>query len=326
MTVPTYTDAMGEALERLRPLGYEWGSRSFVNHAPMAAEALAHMGYTGELHTWLGRVDPRDYHEVPGPRFALSADDPAQWRSALGDFGRVGDWTVLFERELALHPWQQVLRVWWPRLLPGAPAMLGHGVIRTAHAVRAVANADAGADNRPQLGELARGLGYWAARHQPLPEAWDTTTLPAATDRTTDAETSPGEAALDALVVESATLYATARQRHPIPLIHAVTTPAAIRLVCAHLPPEQHASAYRAAAASVRTMRSYFVDQPPAAFREPAGGTPRPDELFARAFELGDDHAIKLAEVAVRHGGAQAGGPLAAAAHSANEAIGRLLR
>ena len=54
--------------------------------------------------------------------------------------------------------------------MPALRTALFHGAIRTAHAVRAI---DA-ADTPPRRGELARALGYWAARYregQPAPAA-----------------------------------------------------------------------------------------------------------------------------------------------------------
>ncbi|MFW3461112.1 hypothetical protein ACN24K_10360 [Streptomyces microflavus] len=141
MSPLTYTDAVGEALERLRGVGFEHGPR-FVNHAPMAAEALAYMGYADDVPRWVDRnLRTHTYHEVPDARWAIDPADPDDWRSALGDFSRVADWTALFERELAQAPWPEVLARWWPRLLPGMSGVLTHGVIRTAHAVRAISRA-----------------------------------------------------------------------------------------------------------------------------------------------------------------------------------------
>ncbi|MFG2953229.1 hypothetical protein ACGF5O_05790 [Streptomyces sp. NPDC048291] len=312
MAALTYSDAMNGALERLRSVGYEHG-RSFVNHAPMAAEALAHMGYADEVPGWVeGHLRSHTFHDVPERRFALDPADEADWRQALGRFGRVADWTALFERELAEGEWTDVLARWWPRLLPGLSGVLTHGVIRTAHAVRAVVTA--GPDNRLQLAELAQGLGYWAARYSDggivVEEAGD----------------GDGDVvrALDELVAEFSGIYATLSLPHPVPLIHSVTGPAAVRLVVEHLPAEQRWPSYRVARAVSRTMLDWFHAVPrPAA---PLPEVPDPAALFAEAVRIGDEHAIKLAEVAVRHEALAPDPRHAAAAHVANRAIGRLYR
>ncbi|MFC7310815.1 hypothetical protein ACFQVC_42210 [Streptomyces monticola] len=339
MTAVTYTEAVNDALERLSSLGYEHGP-AFVNHAPMAAEALAYMGYTESLPEWIERnLRLRSYHPQPECRWPLSPYDPAEWRPALGDFDRVADWTALFARELAQEEWRHVLARWWPRLLPGTLGALGHGVIRTAHAVRAVALA--GDDARLQLDELARGLGYWAARYKDVPggtgpgrkgvSAGAVADIPFDhdSDSDRDSDSDGGGAALvglDTLVAEAAGRYARTPQHNPVPLIHAVTVPAAIRLVCAHLPVAQRLPSYLAARDSVRVMESYFGAGPAGATGavRPVAGLPAGAELFATAAALGDEHAIKLAEVAVRHNVLAPDHRYAAAAHVANEALARL--
>ncbi|MBN0046096.1 DUF4243 domain-containing protein [Streptomyces actuosus] len=319
MAALTYSDAVSEALTRLRSVGFEHG-RSFVNHAPMAAEAMAHMGYADEVPGWVDRnLRSRSYHDVPERRWAIDPTDPADWQAALGEFARVADWTALFERELAYAPWTEVLAHWWPRLLPGMSGMLTHGVIRTAHAVRAVVAA--GDDNRLQLGELAQGLGYWAARHSTRGVPVDPGGGDAEDVRDDDGR-DPAARALDELVAEYSGVYATVAQHNPIPLIHAVTGPAAVRLVVEHLPPAQRWPSYRTARAVSRTMLDWFHAAPrPAA---PLPEAPDVDEVFADAVQIGDEHTIKLAEVAVRHDGYAPDPRHAAAAHVANQAIGRL--
>src|ERR1700723_707820 len=134
----SYADAMSDALDRLSGIGFEHGS-GLINHAPMAAEALATLGYADDLVSWVQRnLSIRRYEPRPEPRWALSGDDEAEWRPALGDLSRAGDWAALFERELSGQPWNAVLCKWWPRLLPGMSAMLAHGGIRTAPAVRSL--------------------------------------------------------------------------------------------------------------------------------------------------------------------------------------------
>ncbi|AEN14114.1 MULTISPECIES: questin oxidase family protein [unclassified Streptomyces] len=316
MAAPTYNDAMAEALERLSTVGYEHGTRTLVNHAPMAAEALAHMGYTEAVSPWLDRTLTRHvYHEAPEPRWRLSPDDPAEWRAALGDFSRVGDWTALFARRLEEEPWRDVLALWWPRLIPGVLSMLGHGVIRTAHAVRALERA--GEEDRLQRGELAHGLGYWAARYQAGPDA----TGGAATEEAGDAME-----ALDRLTADNAGVYATARPRFPVPLVHAVTTPAAVRLVSAYVPARQRWPSYLATAEATRVMRSTFAAGSAITRPEPPADAPSAAEAFATAVEIGDEHAIKLAEVAVRLDSRAPDHRYAAASHTANRAIARFRR
>jgi len=323
MTSTTYSDAVGGALERLRGVGYEWGP-SFANHAPMAAEALARLGYADEVPGWVERnLGKRRYYDAPEPRWALTAGPDGDWESALGDFGRVGDWAALFERELAAEPWRDVLARWWPRLLPGMSGALTHGVIRTAHAVRALA-LSTGEDGL-QRGELAQGLGYWAARYSGSPRPGS------AADEREEREEPFGAdenarvlAAFDAVIADAAAGYVDTRQSFPVPLIHSITAPAAVRLVCEYLPEEQRLPSYETASRVSEWIRSRF-----AAPRKRASSTVEPaespsaEQLVARAVELGDEHAIKLAEVAVRQNALSPDNRYLVASQTANTLISR---
>ncbi|MBK5995005.1 questin oxidase family protein [Streptomyces microflavus] len=328
MSPLTYTDAVGGALERLRGVGFEHGPR-FVNHAPMAAEALAYMGYADDVPRWVERnLRTHTYHEVPDARWAIDPADPDDWRSALGDFSRVADWTALFERELALAPWPEVLARWWPRLLPGMSGVLTHGVIRTAHAVRAISRA--GEENLAYRRELAQGLGYWAARYashthgirpgDEYPGTGEGEEYP----RTAD--TDSAAAALDGLVAEYAGIYASAPQRHPVPLIHSITGPAAVRLVVEHLPAAQRRPSYLVARDVSASMLDWFSTTPVTPNPVGLSGVPDLGEVFATAVAIGDEHAIKLAEVAVRHQALAPDPRLAAAARAANQGLARFRR
>ncbi|MER0426904.1 hypothetical protein [Streptomyces microflavus] len=328
MSPLTYTDAVGGALERLRGVGFEHGPR-FVNHAPMAAEALAYMGYADDVPRWVDRnLRTHTYHEVPDARWAIDPADPDDWRSALGDFSRVADWTALFERELALAPWPEVLARWWPRLLPGMSGVLTHGVIRTAHAVRAISRA--GEKNLAYRRELAQGLGYWAARYashthgirpgDEYPGTGEGEEYP----RTAD--TDSAAAALDGLVAEYAGIYASAPQRHPVPLIHSITGPAAVRLVVEHLPAAQRRPSYLVARDVSASMLDWFSTTPVTPNPVGLSGVPDLGEVFATAVAIGDEHAIKLAEVAVRHQALAPDPRLAAAARAANQGLARFRR
>lgn len=154
-------DILDEAYERLHRTGPEYEGW-LSNHGPMAVEALARHGHQQRVHRWLddylGRLDelPRGLHPI---------DD---WRGALGDPKRAGDWLAYFDRQLRDRSWRDVLGTWWPRLLPGIAAGATHGVIRVGHAVRALGSDEV---NPQRLTELGQALGYWAARWQPVPGA-----------------------------------------------------------------------------------------------------------------------------------------------------------
>ncbi len=93
----------------------------------------------------------------------------ADWRGALGKENRVGDWIAFFTDSLKEAPWRAVLDQWVMRLAPGIAAAAFHGVLRTAHAARALGDPE----NETRRRELAEGLGYWAATYQPLPGSLD---------------------------------------------------------------------------------------------------------------------------------------------------------
>ncbi|MGC4768794.1 questin oxidase family protein [Micromonospora sp. DT44] len=152
---------LDEAYERLHHTGPEFEGW-LSNHGPMAVEALARHGHERQVHRWLDDYLTR-LDELP--RGLRPIDD---WRAALGDAKRTGDWLAYFDRQLREAPWRDVLGTWWPRLLPGIAAGATHGVIRVGHAVRALHLHEA---TPPRLTELGQALGYWAARWQQVPGA-----------------------------------------------------------------------------------------------------------------------------------------------------------
>ncbi|WP_405428585.1 hypothetical protein [Micromonospora sp. NBC_00617] len=152
---------LDEAYDRLHRTGPEYEGW-LSNHGPMTVEALARHGHEQRVHRWLDDYLTR-LDELP--RGLRPIDD---WRAALGDAKRAGDWLAYFDRHLREQPWRDVLGTWWPRLLPGIAAGATHGVIRVGHAVRALHLHDA---NPQRLTELGQALGYWAARWQPVPGA-----------------------------------------------------------------------------------------------------------------------------------------------------------
>lgn len=247
---------------------------------------------------------------------------------------------------------------------PGMSGVLTHGVIRTAHAVRAISRA--GEENLAYRRELAQGLGYWAARYashthgirpgDEYPGTGDGDEYPRMGDGGGDTRTGSGEqgprtgsgeqdprkgdgeqvprtadadsaaAALDGLVAEYAGIYASAPQRHPVPLIHSITGPAAVRLVVEHLPAAQRRPSYLVARDVSASMLDWFSTTPVTTLPVGLSGVPDLGEVFATAVAIGDEHAIKLAEVAVRHQALAPDPRLAAAAHAANQGLARFRR
>jgi hypothetical protein len=279
-----YIEAVNGALDRLRTTGF-YLDHFFANHGPMAAEALAKLGYCEEVDGWLDtNIRHRTYPPLPDPTRPI-----ADWQAALGDRDRGGDWVELFRRELAGTSWREVLRTWWSRLLPGCAGALTHGLIRTAHAVRSLR--EAGRPSDLQIDELARGLAFWATSFTPL-----------ATDPGGDRglEAAAVDRALSELTAEYAGHYVATMPSFPIPLIHTITAPAAMRLLLAELPGELHSASLRTITEVNRELFARFGGQRAAGIQEPVNTNRTFAALAAEAFDIGDEHAIKICEAAMR--------------------------
>ncbi|MBF9134509.1 DUF4243 domain-containing protein, partial [Plantactinospora sp. S1510] len=120
------SEVLSEAYQRLHHAGPEWGENILTNHGPMAVEVLVRRGHAARVTGWLDRYLAR-LDDLPAARAAIT---DLNWREALGDERRIGDWTAYLTREVTEHPWRDVLGRWWPRLLPGIVAGTTHGVIR----------------------------------------------------------------------------------------------------------------------------------------------------------------------------------------------------
>ncbi|MGW5579105.1 questin oxidase family protein [Micromonospora chokoriensis] len=316
---------LDEAYDRLHRTGPEFEGW-LSNHGPMAVEALTRHGHQQQVHRWLddylGRLDelPRGLRPI------------TDWRSALGDAKRAGDWLAYFDRQLREHPWRDVLGTWWPRLLPGIAAGATHGVIRVGHAVRALETDD----TIPQrLTELGQALGYWAARWQPVPGADRMPTDPSAGPQQVDVDAalaglpriddqsggvrdrlkrlpgvpgweaalaalrparSPAEAAqgLTALVHRAGLDYLRFGHTEPVMLVHAVTAPTAVLRTLPALDRALWAPSLAAAWAATAAMTSVYA--PADGIAPPTVTAATPAEVFARAARHGDEHVVKLAD------------------------------
>src|SRR5262245_12960506 len=150
-----------EALELLRGTGGEVAGGVAPNHGPMAAEALVTLGRDDVVVAWAERYR-RKLDALPPSKSPITTKD---WAEALGAIDRFADWVAFFRTQLIDTPWQAVLREWIGRLLPVTPWAGAHGLIRTAHALRALTYAETAL----RVEELGAALAYWAAYYRKLP-------------------------------------------------------------------------------------------------------------------------------------------------------------
>ncbi|MFC5720786.1 questin oxidase family protein [Streptomyces gamaensis] len=309
---------LDEAWERLHTSGPERAGR-LTNHAPMVVEALAAHGHSRAVHRWLDRYAHK-LEDFPGPVAPVTRDN---WPEALGDPTRLADWIAHFTREVTERPWRDVLAEWWPRLLPGVSGGSTHPAIRVGHAVRTLL--DSGGTG-PRVTELAHGLGYWAARHTPLPGI---TPLPAGPDADealsavppVPAGTQGGFPARIALVdrlpswaaevrepqearhrltelVRAAThRYATHGNGSPIMLVHAATAPNAVLRTLPALPRALWVPSLRAAWTAAAAVTAMYAPSEPLPYVPP--GRVTPEEVMERALAHGDEHVVKLTDTAL---------------------------
>ena len=155
------TDELDQALDLLRETAPEFGP-GYSNHGPMATEALVALGRGDEVVSWvLGyRANLED---LPPPRQRLGA---VGHREALGRFDLFMEWLGLVRNQVADQGWRTVVARWFPTLAGGLSGAAMHGLIRTAHAVRALERQE----TPERVEELSRAVAYWAARYQALPE------------------------------------------------------------------------------------------------------------------------------------------------------------
>jgi Questin oxidase-like len=269
----TSVAVLDDALDRVSGLDFEVPNR-FVNHAPMACEALDALGLDSLIGEWVRGFESFLGQAVqPVPSGWPRGFD---WKDRLGDYRLLPEWMGYFERAIAGDGWPTVVRTWVPRLMPGLVAALFHGVIRTSHAVRAIDHVDTPA----RRAELARALGNWAA--------WFSPGQPVEEARGAD---DPGSAAL-AAAAAGARCYVTAPT---IFNLHGVTGAMAVHLLSDHLSTPEAAAAARQLQAE---HRSLYRGVPPMA---EAGLTEHwDDDVMVAASQSHDSHQIKLTEACHR--------------------------
>jgi hypothetical protein len=275
--------ALDEAFERMAAASFELPN-GFVNHGAMACEALAALDCADDIDSWARR-----FARAGGARIEPVAPAGFEWQQALGAYDYLPEWIGYFARAIDEEEWAVVVETWVPRLMPALRTALFHGAIRTAHAVRAIA----AADTPPRRGELARALGYWAARYRAGQPA------------------GPQGAAGDC---RTAVVYAAADgarrylARPNILHLHGVTGAMAVEILVGHIPTQAAAAALAQVHAEHAAL---YAGVEPVAQPRPAG--PPGGELAGAAVRSLDPHQVKLVE-ACRRGLAATGDPAFAAA------------
>jgi hypothetical protein len=107
---------------------------------------------------------------------------------------------------------------------------------------------------------------------------------------------------LSELTAEYAGHFAATMPSFPVPLIHTITAPAAMRLILAELPAELHEISVHTIEAVNRGIFAAFGGrQSTTAHNENPSDTEQNfAALAADAVDIGDEHAIKLCEAALR--------------------------
>jgi hypothetical protein len=336
-----YDDAINEALERLDHAGFFLGTgnqiRGFAIHAPMGAETLATLGHGDQVPDWVDWYAAiRGLGALPDPVEPLDPADSTSWRGALGQTRRLADWAVLFRHEIDGLGWHETLVKWWPRLTPGMLAGLTHGLIRTAHAVRSIVTVDT--PSPMQLHELANGLAFWAGMYQPPSSAVGFgvrlagtvktlgTRPPGKLFATADAKLATSvDAALAELGAIGAGRYVLLQSStNPVPAVHTVTAPAALRMVLPHLPADYARPSYFAIRDVSGALLNIFTGRgrPESAVPAIDGHDPAVQQrVVDQAVELRDEHVIKISEAARREYAFNPDARYFAAAHHAHKLL-----
>lgn len=265
-------DVLDRAFDHVSALEFAPPVR-FVNHGPMACEALSTLGFDQVIDGWVRRIED-SLVDAPGP-----AEPPwhgaFDWSSQLGDSRLLPEWLGFFDRAIGEEGWRSVVATWVPRFMPGLNGALFHGVIRTSHAVRAI---DA-SESPSRRAELIRALANWATWSRPGEVV----------DGSGNVE-DPGLAAAEA-GAEGARFFVAAPN---ILYLHGVTGAMAVQLLADHIGPADGAAAVAQLRADHRALYRDANAAPP------GDGSAWQMDFGVRASTSGDPHQVKLVEACRR--------------------------
>src|SRR5215510_4661248 len=219
----------------------------FIDHATMGPEALVGLGMGGSVEKWISRHRVRPYKAPTSGNF-----NPLNWRTALGRRDAHGDWLKYFETELEEKALRDVLTCSLHRFPHDVGALLFHGLIRTAHAVRALEQKD----TPVRRGEVARGLALWAIGIRKAPS--ETAKDPF---REVDVATE---------ILRFATAGSAVFITEPnVPNVHLVTGPMAYMMISRHLDQAAHGTALASFAQTHARAVGSFESLRPKTMSEP---------------------------------------------------------
>ena len=335
------SDVLDAALDMLAPFGPEW-TNGLSSHGPMAAETLLRMGRPDSVLPWTERYITH-LDAAPPSAPALTAEE---WPSALGTPNTYPAWLSLFRKELSETTHADVITRWTPILLPGLFGTACHGLLRAAHATRALTDHT----SRQRVDELARGLAYWAAYYEELPghpvlagplsindtlRLIDALELPGHDGWLNQdvlgslpevkgfpfAVESLGTTTLSEITVVFAHALIACDQSGAIAMVHSVTGPACLRMFLPYLPPEKHAVAIGTGWQAAAALYFGWGGNGLATIKSDEMEPPDIDELIDRAVASADEHAIKLTEACLREHAIRPDAAYLYAAASASERL-----
>lgn len=319
-------DDAWRSLHAIDPEFAQDGFDGLSNHGPMAVEALVAMGQADAVPGFLA-----EYRLRLRPLALGRAIAPEARHDALGDIAQRADWIETYVERIGCEGPAAVVALEIPRLAEGVMAGALHALLRTGHALRALGRRD----TPTRRTELAHALGYWAARHQPLPGRPGARAVAGRDVRATlrampravgarrsglifervgvlggldgfvdaietmDVDALAFDDAVTALVDASAQLYlSTAGSRFVY--LHGVTGSSALRLVAPWLDAAGRRSLLMSTVQALAALHAVHAEEG-SLLEAPHEAAPFDRARVARkAARSGDDHTIKLVEVLLR--------------------------